>query len=141
MANRSDVYYFLARQNAIDLDQALIQRQLALGTTESLERAQAVYSNGAFSKPVAHVFLENDGLAWNTEKGSEVFGPSFENLWETRGFTKHDYAQFSKTVQIVYETNLDQENYVDCKVGANPSPTTRGCKFAVSPDVLVGASA
>ena len=58
---------------AIDLDQAAIAAQLALGTDQGRAKAMGVYTEGAFSKSYAEIKLTSP-LSIDVGKGVEVVG-------------------------------------------------------------------
>ncbi|KAL3924319.1 MAG: hypothetical protein SGILL_001118 [Bacillariaceae sp.] len=115
--------------NAIDLDQQLMQSQLALGTPQSYQTAQNIYEQGAHSKSVATVTL-NSGLINAVTKGSSVTGTTASGQ-QVLGKSSSDYPVGATSIDIQYNTIDIQSAYVGCQVGASPTPNTDGC-FAPS---------
>lgn len=102
-----------------------MERELALGTSQSFATAKEIYKNGAFSKSVARVTLttaltgplnESAVVSGKTEAGDEVVGTLLDN-----------YPSGTTAIEIQYQTNSDQSSYVGCQVGASPDPFTEGC--------------
>jgi transcription elongation factor Elf1 len=124
-------YYFslcLTYQNAIDLDQAEIEDQLAIGSDISFEKARRIYEDGGHSKSVAMVKLStpiNRALAkftavsGETADGVPVYGKLFDN-----------YPNGSNIIEIQYKTKDQQKSYVGCQVGGLPKPNLDGCFVA-----------
>ena len=112
-------------QNAIDLDQAAMEEQLALANDEAYENALAIYSQGAFSKSVAQVTLSSP-LASSVEKGASIMGKNAEGN-QVAGKAYEDNAAGATIIMVQYQTSDSQNNYVGCQVGAAVSPVTGGC--------------
>jgi hypothetical protein len=102
-----------------------MEKQLALGTSQSFATAKEIYENGAFSKSVARVTLttalagplnESAVVSGKTEAGDEVVGKLLDN-----------YPTGTTAIEIQYQTNSVQSSYVGCQVGASPNPFTEGC--------------
>lgn len=115
-----------SHQAAIDLDQAVLEEQLALGTDQGRQAALGVYTKGAHSKSYAEVTLSTP-LTGTVQKGVEAIGVDTKGN-EVRGNVYADTASGSSTLKIQYATTSVQETYVNCQVGANPTPNTDGCK-------------
>jgi hypothetical protein len=122
---------FTSCQNALDLDQAELEKQLALGTDETFATAKSIYTDGAFSKSFATVTLAT-ALSQPLNKGAQVIGKSATGD-EVNGKLLKDYPVDSTVIDVQYETNSFQNSYVGCQVGANPSPITDRCKYTFSP--------
>jgi hypothetical protein len=101
--------------------------ELQIGSPESFTYAEAVYQQGAFSKSVARVTL-NDPLNKDIPKGETVVGVDTSGN-EVRGTLYEDHYIGNQTLLVQYNTNQIQSNYVNCQVGANPQPIIRGCKY------------
>lgn len=110
---------------AIDLDQKVIEEQLALETDQGFAAAMKVYSQGAFSKPYAEVQLDQP-LPVDVAKGVEVFGQRADGKF-VRGSTAAAFKTGESIIQVQYHAGTQQETYHDCHVGGNPEPNTEGC--------------
>lgn len=110
---------------AVDLDQAEMEGQLALGTNQGYTRAQKIYEEGAFSKSVATVTL-TAALTVPISKGAVVTGTAV-NGQQVDGTVFKTASADDTTLRIQYGINSIQSSYVGCQVGANPSPVTDGC--------------
>ncbi|KAG7346339.1 low iron-inducible periplasmic protein [Nitzschia inconspicua] len=115
--------------NALDLDQQMMEQQLALGTDQSFATAKNIYTNGAHSKSVASVTL-NSGLLNAIPAKTPVSGRSASGQ-EVVGTTLEDYPAGATTIEIQYNTISIQAQYVGCQVGGSPTPNLQGC-FAAS---------
>lgn len=105
--------------NAIDMDQAAIEKQLKLGTAEAFQVAQDIYNNGAHSKSYAQITLSSPGLTADMTKSSSVKGMSVgDTTIETKPYSTAGVG--STTIKIKYQTYDDQAEHVRCKVGALP---------------------
>ncbi|KAL3909438.1 MAG: hypothetical protein SGILL_008088, partial [Bacillariaceae sp.] len=122
--------------NAIDLDQQLMETQLALGTTQSYETAKNIYTSGSHSKSIATMTL-NTGLINAIESGKVVSGVSASGT-EINGKTTQAYPAGSTSISIQYQTLPIQSAYVGCQVGASPSPNTDGCFTATGTLTIEG---
>jgi hypothetical protein len=120
--------------NALDLDQKMMEEQLALKTTQSYQTAKAIYTQGAHSKSIATVTLSS-GLLNAVPAGTSVSGTN-EAGSEISGKTYEDYPIGSTIIRIQYQTIAVQSNYVGCQVGGNPEPKTEGC-FAASGSLTI----
>lgn len=110
---------------AIDLDQAAIESQLAYGTDQGRAKAMGVYTEGAFSKSYAEVKLTSP-LQLDVGKGLELIGKTATGD-EVRVTVLTAVKMGDNVLQLQYATTPIQEKYVNCQVGANPSPNTAGC--------------
>jgi hypothetical protein len=113
-------------QNALDLDQAAMETQLALATDSSFLKAKAIYTKGAFSKSTASVTLKA-ALTGPLLKSTKVSGKSADGN-DILGSMLEDTAAGQQTIKVQYDTTTLQASYVGCQVGANPEPVTEGCK-------------
>ena len=107
------------------MDQAELERQLALGTNQAYVRAQRIYEDGAFSKSVATVTL-NAALSVPISAGTVVTGTAV-NGKQVDGKVYGAAKTGDQTLRIQYGVNSIQSSYVGCQVGANPNPVTDGC--------------
>ncbi len=118
-------------QAALDLDLQLIQSELEKERESGFRIAQRVYQEGAFSRPVAELYLDQE-LESSIPAGAEVIGTAYD--WETYALVKgtlHVKAQKgTRVLEILYDIRDDQENYVQCQAGANPNPFIDGCKYS-----------
>jgi hypothetical protein len=122
-------------QNALDLDQAELEQQLARGTDGSFATAKSIYTDGAFSKSFATVKLST-ALSQPLTKGTQVIGKT-ETGDDVNGKLLKDFPIDSIAIDVQYETNSVQRSYVGCQVGANPSPFTDGCKYTAFNPVAI----
>jgi len=120
--------------NAIDLDQAAMEEQLALATTESYANALKIYSEGAYSKSVAEVTLSTP-LTANVPKGTVIMGVNTDGN-QVAGKAYEDNAAGATTLAVQYQTSDSQKNYVGCQVGAAVNPNTAGC-FAATGNLSI----
>ena len=125
-------------QAAIDLDQEAMETQLAIGTDGSFAAAKKIYQEGAFSKSVASVRLSAP-LGTALEKGTPITGVSADG-GVVVGKAYEDSAAGTVTLLVQYQTSDSQNNYVECQVGANPSPNTSGCFASTGTLTINGAS-
>jgi len=121
------VFLFFNVQAAIDLDQQMIETQLALGTPDARAAALAVYQQGAHSKSFAEISL-NSGVASTVSEGAVCVGTS-ANGDEVRGTVMEEAAAGATTIKVQYGTSIVQDSYVNCQVGGSPEPNTEGCKL------------
>jgi hypothetical protein len=75
---------------------------------------------------VARVTLTSP-LAGPLNKGTAVTGKT-ENDVDVAGKVLDVYPTDTPVIEIQYQTNMIQNSYVGCQVGANPNPFTEGCK-------------
>eukprot|EP00536_Pseudo-nitzschia_multiseries_P013019 jgi/Psemu1/245078/estExt_Genewise1.C_5300008 len=120
--------------NAIDLDQAAMEEQLALATSESYANALKIYSEGAYSKSVAEVTLTTS-LSQNVPKGTVIMGVNTDGN-QIAGKAYEDNAAGATTLAVQYQTSDSQKNYVGCQVGAAVNPVTTGC-FAAAGNLSI----
>jgi hypothetical protein len=126
---------FASFQNALDLDQAELEQQLAEGTDGSFAIAKSIYIDGAFSKSFATLTLTTP-LSQSLDKGTQVTGKTATGD-DVNGKLLKDYPMDSTAIGVQYETNMVQSSYVGCQVGANPSPFTEGCKYTAFNPVAI----
>jgi len=110
---------------AIDLDQAAIYKQLAVGTPNSFQNAQKIYNNGGNSKSYAEVTLTVP-LTAKLLKGDKIVGKSAEGI-DVGGKAYMDYDSGESLIKVQYTTTDIQERYVQCQVGALMEPNMKGC--------------
>ena len=128
------------KQNAIDLDQKVIEAQIGAGTNGSFENAKAVYEQGGHSKSHAKLTLVNGASATFTDKteftgkdtlGNDVIGKVYKASSTPNG-----------QLWLQYKTSDIQSTYVGCRVGAlaqTGDAVTEGC-FAESGTVSDGTN-
>jgi hypothetical protein len=107
---------------ALDLDQQIMERQLALG---SLIHARNVYEEGGHSYSIAQLTLLNNPPSGNWPIGTQVSGLSedglrvvlgtllFAETWEPPA----NGDPWNVKLDVIYSTNDIQDIYVDCQVG------------------------
>jgi len=110
---------------AVDIDQKVMEEQLALRTDNSFEKARGIYSEGAYSKAYAIVSLK-EPIAKDISKDVLVFGYTSANT-EMRLTTLEKAAAGDLQLKLRYFTIGMQASYSNCQVGKNPSPNTIGC--------------
>lgn len=110
---------------AIDLDQKVIEEQLAMGTDQGRQKAMKVYAEGAFSKSYAEIQLAT-ALEADVAKGLEVYGLSADQK-VVRGKTAAVFKQGQSIIQVQYHASPQQATWTNCHVGGNPDPNTEGC--------------
>lgn len=125
-------------QNAIDLDQAEIQRLLASGTNQDYLQAQMIYKEGAFSKSVATVTLDAV-LTAPISKGAAITGDAMDGT-KVEGTVFAAAKAGDQDLRIQYNVSPVQSSYVGCQVGANPNPVTDGC-FLKTGSLVIGGFA
>ena len=117
---------FESGQAAIDLDQKLIEEQLAMETDQGRVIAMKVYTEGAFSKSYAEIQLTQP-LPVDVGKGVEVFGQAADGKI-VRGKTAAAFKTGDSIIQVQYHAGTQQATWTNCHVGGNPNPNTQGCK-------------
>lgn len=110
----------------LDLDMKTILARLASETTDGLEAAKKVFYSGAFADPIALLKIADPAFFnLNVPPGTPVIGTS------TSGTTIEGTVNFGSNIG----TDTLEVHYAPggtsgvCSVGANPNPTTTGCKF------------
>lgn len=122
-------------QNALDLDQAEMETQLAFATDESFMIARNIYEQGSHSKPVAVVTL-NTPLTARVLEGTAVSGRS-SSTSQVTGTVYEDYEVGATEIKIQYDVISIQATHVGCQVGGSAEPLTDGC-FAASGRLQIG---
>jgi len=102
--------------NAIDLDQAAMERQLAMGTDQSYAVAKAIYQEGGHSKSYASITLTAP-LSSGVSKSAPMVGFT-DSGTEVRGKAYSAYDAGATEVRFQYAVSDVQESYVNCQVGA-----------------------
>jgi len=102
--------------NAIDLDQAALERQLALATDESFAAAKAIYQEGGHSKSYAIVVLSSP-LVSGVSKGTAITGVTADGA-PVQGKAYADHPAGETELRMQYITTDMQDSYVSCQVGA-----------------------
>jgi len=121
--------------NALDLDQAAMEVELALMTSAGFTNAQAIYTGGGNSKSYASIALAG-ALTVALAKGETVIGTNANGV-AVYGSMKSAAAVGATSISVTYDTNENQANYNGgCQVGSLQTTTTTGC-FAVS-DMTIG---
>ena len=110
---------------AIDLDQYVIQEQLAAYSDEGLEAARKVYEEGGHSKSYAEVTLSSATTA-DITKGDVITGVDDAGA-EVTGTAYADYPTGSTAIWVLYDVPNVQADNVKCKVGGLPEPIMDGC--------------
>lgn len=114
-------------QNAIDLDQKEMEKQLGLGTSESYALAKDIYQNGVHSKSFAEVAIEG-GAPAAIPAGAKIVGQTASGK-EVRGKAMAAAESGASVLRIQYATTDIQDSYVNCQVGAlEKDGNTEGCK-------------
>lgn len=124
------IFLWIFFQAAIDLDQQEIEIQLNDGTSDSIALARDIYQQGAHSKSYAKVKLASP-LQKLLEKGTGIKGAK-EDGTQVFGKAIADFPKDSTEIRIQYATSDDQDNYVNCQVGAlsqTVKANTKGCKI------------
>ena len=115
------------------MDQREIELQLEVGTETSFGNARAIYENGAYSRSVAVLTLEQPLLVPITEgrvvvgTTGKMTGPNQKTPEQVQGTVLNDYAAGERVIKVLYQVSSNQETYSNCQVGANPNPNTAGC--------------
>ena len=121
--------------NALDLDQAAMETELAKMTDAGFTNAKAIYQGGGNSKSYASITLST-ALTSAISSGETVIGVNANGV-AVYGSMKSSAAVGDSTISVTYDTNENQANYNGgCQVGSLQTTTTTGC-FAVS-DITVG---
>ena len=110
-------------------------QQLAVGTTQSYNKALDIYSRGAFSDSIAVLTLGAPTTS-DLSVSTEVIGFATGMVDEVKGTLLDNYPTGTKIIRVKYHVNQVQSNFVGCQVGANPDPKTVGC-FAESGELVV----
>merc|ERR1719203_760339 len=110
---------------AIDLDQAAIEKELAVATDDSFSNARQIYNNGGNSKSYAALTL-TEGLTSDIKKNQAIIGKNADGN-EISGKAYQDYDSGAQNLKVLYETTDIQASYVQCQVGALKETNTQGC--------------
>jgi len=126
--------------NALDLDQKVIEEQIALQNENSFARARDVYEQGGHSKSYAKLKITS-GNKPNVSDGTLFTGTDMSGRPVT-GKVYESSTSPSDELRLQYSTSDIQSSYVGCQVGALP-PTGRGntdgC-FAANGTVTTGTT-
>ena len=107
------LFVCLFQQNALDLDQAEMEKELSKG---AWSEAHHLYMDGAHSELYANLTLM-EPLKKKVSSGTRVNGTSFKG--ETAIGKTMNAAQAGETaIQVRYHVHEEQDSYVDCQVGA-----------------------
>lgn len=110
---------------AIDLDQAAIEEQLALHTSQAFTLAQSIYNEGGNSKSYAVLTLTTP-LTSSVLKDASIVGLSADSK-EISLKAYEDYPSGSGVIQALYSTTDIQASYMECQVGGLVTKNTVGC--------------
>lgn len=126
--------------NAMDLDQAAIEKQLGKATQDSFQQAKKIYNEGGHSKSYARLALDGAGLSSAVSKGDEITGLSVGGS-SVSAKAYGDFPVGSTSLTVQYKTIDLQSEHVGCKVGALPSEDQfhDGCLVADG-EVVVGGN-
>jgi hypothetical protein len=130
--------------NALDLDQAAMETELALRTAAGMTSATAIYTGGGHSKSYARFTVSgtdtNNVQIGAMSSGTTVIGTS-SNGATIQGRLKSSIAAGATTIDVYYNTNPVQANYNGgCMVGNLVTTTTSGC-FTATGTIVVGWTA
>jgi hypothetical protein len=124
---------------AIDLDQQIMEQQLAKGDFIS---ARNVYEQGGHSYSFAKIELFNSSSEGDWPVGTQVFGLSEDGqevsgslLLPVKWTPPADGQSYQVNLDVLYTTSDIQEVYVDCQVGGLYSfgaANLNGCKYSQS---------
>ena len=121
--NFSSSSYYTRLQNALDLDQQLIETYLGLETPD-FATGYEVYSKGYASKSTATFTVSDLTIAIPAE--SRITGVANDGS-TVAGSTTDAVVAGDPSITVEYETADTQENHVRCMVGGSPTPMTDGC--------------
>ena len=100
-------------QNALDLDVASMEKQLAKG---AWSEAHHIYKDGGYTKSYADLNLTTP-LGKKVPLDRQVQGKS-NSGGIAKGRTLAEAAKGDRILQVQYQVNSIQDSYVDCQVGA-----------------------
>jgi len=126
--------------NAIDLDQAALEVQIAKKTQSAFDIAKAIYEQGAHSKSYAILTFDNT-VSDSFTDGTEFVGTSATNQ-DVRAKVYKSSGAAPGTIQLQYLTTSVQETYVECQVGAlslSGDANIKGC-FAPTGTITDGTN-
>ena len=114
---------------AISHDQTVLESLLVVGTEQSFDQAQRVYSDGGNSKTIATLTLAG-GLPVNVAKGTKLTAKGFDAR-DVVGTCENSAVIGSTMIQFKYPTTDNMQNHLDCRVGGLPAPEQfiAGCKL------------
>lgn len=113
----------------VDLDVRAIKKELEKQNEEGWVNAEALYRQGAFSKPVATIALKG-ALRDSVPLGTPVSGVAVDGF-EVSGKTFEETAANETSIRIEYDidSNIVMEvDHTHCSVGGNPTPIVGGCE-------------
>jgi hypothetical protein len=113
-------------QNAIDLDQATIEEELA---SENFDAARYLYEDGAHSKSFAELTLTTE-LPKQVEEDTVVTGLA-DDRNDVKGKFLKTYPAGATVIQVQYHEFQIQDSYSNCQVGALTyifKANRRGCE-------------
>lgn len=113
--------YFL--QNALDLDQQLIETYLGLETPD-YSTAYDVYTKGYASKSTATFTVDSVGSAIPAD--TRVTGTANDGS-TVSGTTADAVTAGDTSIVVEYDISDRQASHVRCMVGGSPTPMTEGC--------------
>jgi hypothetical protein len=119
-------FLLLKTQNAIDLDQAALEQELA---EEDFEAARSLYEYGGHSKPFAELTLKT-ALPKQVPEDTAVTGHD-DTKNEVKGKFLQTYEPGDTVVKVQYHESQVQQSYSSCQVGALTlvsKANRRGCK-------------
>jgi hypothetical protein len=119
----------------MDLDQSLIESELAKSTNQAFNTAKAIFQEGAYSKSIATLTLST-ALKQSVKADTHVTGLSLDSTNEVAGRIYEDYSSGATIIKVQYHVIDVQSKYVNCQVGAHPEPNTVGC-FAPSGSISI----
>jgi hypothetical protein len=124
---------------AIDLDQQMMEQQLAKG---NLISARNVYEQGGHSYSFAEMKLVNNPSEGDWPVGTQVFGLNEDGqevsgslLLPVKWTPPTDGQSWDVDLDVLYTTSDIQEVYVDCQVGGLytfGAANRNGCKYSQS---------
>lgn len=118
--------FLLKTQNAIDLDQATMEQELA---NENFEAARYLYEYGGHSKPYAELTLKT-ALPKQVAEDTVVTGHD-NSKNEVKGKLLQTFPAGATVVKVQYHESQVQESYSSCQVGALTyinKANRRGCE-------------
>lgn len=112
------------RQNDIAYDQSKIEVNLDEHNEQGMNHAYAIYSQGAFAKPMAAVWVPA-GLNMQIAQNEDATGTAVDGS-TVKLFAMQKYHRGDQHIVLQYyptsETSTSQ-----CEVGGNPNPVITGC--------------
>ena len=132
--NNSFIYSFFLDQAAIDLDQAEMEKHVAVG---DFAAAQRVYVQGAHSQSIAKLHLHQNNSS-NTKtittivhtKGTTAVVTTFDDQASPiHGRLYQDASLDTGIIHVQYDTTNSSSSSSSCQVGGSARPVTDGCKY------------